>query len=238
VTIRQSTTRLERCQRGLWLALLTGPLGCPQALDDPFRIGAGARGGSGGAVWSPPVDGGSGGATAGAAGTVTDAGAGGAGGAGDLLDAGPGDVDAGRPGCPSPSRGGPDGACHVWVEATLTWSEARASCRARGAGWDLLAIRSASMSEFLDAWVTAETWAGASDASAEGSWEWVANGAAFWLEADAGQPVSGAYANWNSDEPNGGDPSDCMRILSTAKWADLECSARRAHLCAGPPPER
>jgi hypothetical protein len=49
-----------------------------------------------------------------------------------------------------------------------------------------------------------------------------------------GGAANGLYADWNSDEPNGSDPSDCMRILPSAKWADLQCENTLGYICMGP----
>jgi hypothetical protein len=83
---------------------------------------------------------------------------------------------------------------------------------------------------------SAEAWAGGSDATVEGTWRWVNDGAAFWSGTETGRALNGAFANWNPDEPNGGFFSDCMRFTPAfgGSWADLECNSLRSAVCEGP----
>jgi hypothetical protein len=124
------------------------------------------------------------------------------------------------------------------------WSDARASCRSRGDGWALASLRSPQDTEFVAGLLTIEAWIGASDAEVEGTWTWADRGDAFWSGDGTGSALNGEYANWNSNEPNGGEESDCARILPagmgvspglTAPWADLACTELRGALCEGPP---
>ncbi|MEO8177640.1 MAG: C-type lectin domain-containing protein [Deltaproteobacteria bacterium] len=139
---------------------------------------------------------------------------------------------------------GPSDNCYLVDTTPHSWSDARASCRALGDGWDLASLRSAQNSAFAAPLLTLEAWIGASDAALEGTWTWVDQGDAFWLGDGMGSALNGAYANWNSNEPNGAEESDCGRILPagaavspglTAPWADLSCTELRGALCEGPP---
>jgi hypothetical protein len=156
-------------------------------------------------------------------------------GSGDPPPAGP---------CSTSESLGPNGNCYLAVAAPLAWADARSNCRAHGQGWDLAAIRSEATNNFLSELGMAEAWVGASDADEEGTWVWVSEGDAFWSGNGAtGRAVGGAYANWNSDEPNGAGGSDCARVVWTPlaapspfpTWADLECFELRGSLCEGPP---
>lgn len=138
---------------------------------------------------------------------------------------------------------GPNGNCFLTVATVATWSDAQANCRGLGAGWDLAAVRSAEDTAFWAARLTIEVWVGASDAVTEGVWIWVSDGTQFWSgDGLTGNAVNGAYTNWNNDEPNGGDNSDCARLLPrtvalpdrNAPWADLECTELLGALCEGP----
>lgn len=148
----------------------------------------------------------------------------------------PGDATA-LPSCAPPESQGPNGHCYVTEATLLSWPDARLSCRARGEGWDLAAIDGAATNEHLAGLITSEAWLGGSDADEEGTWLWVIDGTPFWSGSGAtGSPVNGAFANWNSDEPNGGGNSDCVRFVATAgTWADLECSMLRASVCESSP---
>jgi hypothetical protein len=147
-------------------------------------------------------------------------------------------VDASPPllGCALDEQQGPNGNCYVLAATLLAWPNARAGCQARGTGWDLATVRSAADSAFLLTLLTGDAWLGGADSTTEGTWAWVTDGAEFWLgDGETGTPLNGAFVNWFTDEPNGEDSSDCLRVLATAAWADLECTELRASVCQGPP---
>jgi hypothetical protein len=88
-----------------------------------------------------------------------------------------------------------------------------------------------------------EAWIGASDAANDSEWVWVDDGTPFWNGTGAtGRAVNRAYENWNSDEPNGGINTNCMRLVirtsgapnGSPAWADLECGDSLASVCEGP----
>jgi hypothetical protein len=141
--------------------------------------------------------------------------------------------------CASDELTGPNGHCYFFQTSTLPWDAARSACLARGAGWDLVSVRSAADSAFLGDTLTFEAWLGASDAASEGTWVWVVDNQPFWVGSGAtGNAVGGAYVNWNSDEPNGLTP-DCARALPRsfgsmnpdAPWADLGCELLLGAVC-------
>jgi hypothetical protein len=130
---------------------------------------------------------------------------------------------------------GPSGSCYVIGGSELAWLDAEAECRALGAGWDLAAVHDAATNAFLAGLFSGEAWIGGSDANVEGEWHWVRDGVEFWRGDALGAPVAGAFNNWNSDEPNGDESSDCVRMVATTtRWADLECEELRRAWCEGP----
>lgn len=135
---------------------------------------------------------------------------------------------------------GPNGDCFAALTASLTWADARQSCRGLGTGWDLASILSADENTFVATLAGAEAWIGASDAQTEGTWVWVRDDRAFWRGATTGAALNGAYTNWNPGEPNGGANSRCARIVPDLAntWADLECGMLRPAVCEGPPPSQ
>jgi hypothetical protein len=140
------------------------------------------------------------------------------------------------PSCTLEETAGPNGHCYVMVATPLAWDSARTNCQRRGDGWDLTSIRNAADSSFVTGLLDGESWVGGSDAASEETWAWVDDGFEFWQgEGDEGEPVNGAFANWFEDEPNGSTSSQCLRLLTDSRWADLECNELRPSLCEGPP---
>jgi hypothetical protein len=156
------------------------------------------------------------------------------------IDAGPNpsgapDAAALEPACRGGSVEGPNENCYAVGGRESTWLDARAACRQRGAGWDLAAVHDAESNRFLAGLFGDEAWLGGSDANVEGTWRWVRDGVTFWRGDGTGAPVNRAFDNWNEDEPNGDDSSDCVRMVAaTTRWADLECEELRPALCEGP----
>jgi hypothetical protein len=145
--------------------------------------------------------------------------------------------DAAPPGpCPAGATLGPSDRCYATIATALTWDAARSQCQSFGAGWDLAAIHDAATNELVTALMTEEAWLGGSDAAFEDNWLWVSDNQPFWSGTGAtGAAVDGAYENWNSDEPNGGGPSDCLRLVAgIGTWADLQCTFERPSVCEGP----
>ena len=151
---------------------------------------------------------------------------------------------AAPPDAVAPEIVGPNGRCFLVVEDALAWEDARDNCQARGDDWDLAAIRSQAVNDFVGTLTDLEAWLGGSDAASEGTWRWVNEGDAFWSgDGTTGEAIDGAFEAWNSNEPNGRGASDCARtvpIIRTGEgltWADLECFELKASLCEGPPIE-
>ena len=138
--------------------------------------------------------------------------------------------------CPTEATLGPNDRCYATVASVLVWARARAECQSIGVGWDLASIHDAATNDLVATLMPDEAWLGGSDAAFEGNWLWVSDNAPFWTgTGDTGAPVGGAFENWNSDEPNGGGPSDCMRLVAgLGTWADLQCTFERPAVCEGP----
>ena len=114
----------------------------------------------------------------------------------------------------------------------ITWTAAKAAAEARtffGQTGYLATISSAEENDFLTQKLGADAWIGASDATTEGAWYWVAgpeantqfsSGAGVSVEA-----VGGLYNNWNAGEPNNAGAEDYAEIYCSGanpgKWNDL-----------------
>lgn len=123
---------------------------------------------------------------------------------------------------------------YISVPGGINWVDANVAATGLtryGATGYLVTITSDSENTFAAARLLGEGWMGASDAAAEGTWKWVAgpeNNTNFWNGGSGGSPALGAYANWNTDEPNNLGDEDCAQFLSggsSGKWNDLPCSA-------------
>jgi hypothetical protein len=125
---------------------------------------------------------------------------------------------------------GPHGDCYYADATETTWSTARLACALRGEGWDLATIRTAEDNAFLAGLLDFEAWLGATDATTEGAWIWVTDELPF-FEVDSADAAGAAFTAWNEGEPNDYDNSDCLRLLPTGLWADLECTNIKGRVC-------
>lgn len=213
--------------------LLCFTTGCPQMLEDDFAIarpdGPGGSSSSGGTAGSSDQGGGGSDNCQGSSGTRC--GEGSAGGDGEP------DGGAGQSGgtVPDPLCGtggvrGPNDDCYAAGSTAKTWSDARESCQSRGANWDLATIRDAEENGFVLSITGFEAWIGATDETNEGTWLWVSDVEPF-FEVDGAVSGELPYTNWNEDEPNDADDSDCLRILTTGLWADWACDSVKGYVC-------
>lgn len=208
-------------------AVLCFTTGCPQMLEDDFAMarpeGFGGSALSGGTAGTSE-------AGVGGAGSCDGSGQGCAqgGSAGAARDSGSGvgpDAE-----CGSSGVRGPNGDCYASGSTEKSWTAARESCQARGTNWDLATIRGAEENDFVLSITGFEAWIGATDETNEGTWLWVRDDDPFF---DVDGVVTGAlpYTNWNQDEPNDADDSDCLRILTTGLWADWNCRSVKGYVC-------
>lgn len=75
-----------------------------------------------------------------------------------------------------------------------------------------------------------ETYLGANDIDAEGTWTWIKPGGETFLTG--GATPAGKYGNWQDGEPNnGGTGQDCLVIGTDGLWKDQICSKASRFLC-------
>jgi hypothetical protein len=121
------------------------------------------------------------------------------------------------------------GHCYVATASAQTFSAASTTCAARGAGWAVVAIESATENSFVSSLTGAsEYWLSGTDATTEGTFVW-STGATFWTGGLSGAAPAGVYANFVSGEPN--DSGDCLRIVSGGQWRDVSCSSSFRAIC-------
>ena len=112
------------------------------------------------------------------------------------------------------------GNCYEFSSGTADWNSARATCQAKGTGWDLASINSSGENTFITGQIGTATWTGLNDITTEGTYEW-ANGDAV------------SYTNWEASQPNGGS-EDCISILTDSFWYDRDCTQGYRYVCEGP----
>ena len=121
------------------------------------------------------------------------------------------------------------GHCYFLTPSAQSFSAAQATCAARGAGWNLTSIESASENSFVASLAAGtEFWLSGTDSAVEGTFVW-ANGTRFWSGGLSGSAPSGVYANFVSGEPN--DSGDCLRIVAGGQWRDVSCTATYRAVC-------
>jgi cysteine-rich repeat protein len=110
-----------------------------------------------------------------------------------------------------------DGHAYLLFTQSLSWSEADAACRARGAhlvtladGAERVLVRSMTGG--------GAHWIGLTDRDVEGSFRWV-----------TGEPTD-ALA-WASGEPNSAGDEDCVESLPDSTWNDRSCDERAPFVC-------
>ena len=99
------------------------------------------------------------------------------------------------------------------------WHTARERCVQWGG--HLAVIESEEESVFLDENTDGEHWIGYNDLVLEGLFSW-----------DGG--AGGDYENWTSNQPDGGETDDCVRIHGDGTWDDMACTALRSYICEKP----
>ncbi len=122
----------------------------------------------------------------------------------------------------------PDGRCY-WIGSTdmrMPWSEVPAVCTERGAGWNVLSVRSEAEHTFLIGRLEADTWLGASDATINDRWVWLDDDTAFWQGQENGQAINGQFEIWANNEPSAANDEQCARYHGSGTnwtWSDCSC---------------
>ena len=204
------------------------------------NITEGGKGGSSGASGSAGGGGKAGsGGNGGSAGNGGSGGSGGGAGKGGAAGSG-GNGGSGGSGPAACSSSSPDATCtcvahddhDYWFCTTfLTFTSAESKCTA--VGMHLPKVETAGEDSFLRTTCNDKTmgeyYLGATDASSQNSWSWLAGGK-LW-EGVANGTASG-YTHWNSNEPNAS--GDCLVVQTNGAWDDRICTDQRKYICEKP----
>ncbi|TSK77078.1 C-type mannose receptor 2 [Bagarius yarrelli] len=106
-------------------------------------------------------------------------------------------------------------------QATLSWEEARTSCKQQGA--ELLSITKVEEQSYINGFLTGYSstlWLGLNDLDLNGGWQW----------SDSA-PLK--YLNWETDQPNHENEQNCgvIRTESSGRWQNRECSMALPYIC-------
>ncbi len=141
------------------------------------------------------------------------------------------------PNCDSSEELGPSGSCYYLGTNTVDWATARSTCQARGRGWDLATVRSATDHGFASSLLQNDTFIGATDSAVDGTWRWVTDTLQFWSGDSSGSAVNSAFSVWAPDEPSNLPGEHCARyslVGSDWVWRDVSCDGQYQYLCEGP----
>jgi hypothetical protein len=118
-------------------------------------------------------------------------------------------------GCDLRASGG--AAYLICRTATLSWPEAVAACKARGA--EMVTVSSAEENAYLTGLGVENTWLGFTDAETEGTYVWASG-------------VKSGYLNWGMAQPDdAGASEDCAQFLADGTWNDNNCTAKLGYVC-------
>jgi len=117
---------------------------------------------------------------------------------------------------------------HFYKRSTQALSWPNAVTEAEALDGYLVTLNDAAENAWV--WFTfVSGWIGGNDVDTEGTWEWVEDGADFWLGDETGAAVPGMYANWNTGEPNDSNNAEDYSEMraDNGRWNDLGASYTR-----------
>jgi hypothetical protein len=129
---------------------------------------------------------------------------------------------------------------YAFCESLRTWSQAQADCQSRG--MTLVRVDDADENSWVHSTANFQAvqqevmWIGGTDLAQEGEWLWT-DGTQFWTGGLGGSPYGGAFASWDSGEPNNNGDEDCLGMIIhlNGVWNDQPCSFTRPFVCESSP---
>jgi hypothetical protein len=127
--------------------------------------------------------------------------------------------------------------------AKRSWLAARTLCEAEAMRivWIQSASENAAIRSRAQALpVSTSIYLGGYYSAADEAWMWDTPdaGIAFWSGDEGGDPVDGAYENWDFNRPSNSGANYCFVMQqSSAAWRDTDCTSTRAFVCEEPEPE-
>lgn len=136
-------------------------------------------------------------------------------------------ISANPEGCSGDGETSPTGltSCYRFVSVpSLTWARASIDCTLWSAGrGQLVSITTAAEAEFVRTFANgASVWLGASDAKAEGEWQWLSGEVWF-------------YENFGAGRPDNRERSEhCLSLTTDGVWDDQPCDLELPYVCERP----
>lgn len=128
-----------------------------------------------------------------------------------------------------------DGTDYFFCDGPADYPTAKSKCES--ASLHLVRIDGAQENAFLASSISNGRWVGGTDGVSEGDWRWEIGGDQFWQGAANGTVVNGAYASWDTGQPDdGGGAQDCLQLGTSGAWSDAECVNGDEFICEGPAP--
>ncbi len=115
------------------------------------------------------------------------------------------------------------------------WEDAQTHCSSQPRT-QLARIDDPTENDFVSDNQADVSWLGANDRQTEAAWYWHEDGqdegTQFWSGDENGSGVGGLYTNWDPPhEPNDLFGEDCGLMLSSGRWADVDCDHHYDYVC-------
>lgn len=125
-----------------------------------------------------------------------------------------------------------NGRRYWFCDEHATWEAARQACES--ANSHLVRVSNEQENSFVQSHLKYNAWLGGSDEGQIGAWRWIDGDQLFWQGGSSGGAVGGAYTNWGSGNPHGGDRCLGMQKGDGGSWFSSPCNKQNGWVCAAP----